>query len=310
MCGGLIHPIAGRCKHCKTDLSALRAARPAAMAPLPALHAHGNGAINSPKGTGSPASTNGHGSNGHAYPGHAAPLPVPYAPIPHAAAHAAVPMAMPRQDGSQPILPPRPTGRMYATSAPAGSVWWKSWPLVVIILAGLAIVAAVVLMVWPPGGASDKGVKNGALSPAPDRMDTNPLPPDQPQAHSGDPWNNGSGQKKPDPPAKIDIPDDPDPVDPDPSSGGATLRGQGAIVMAIMGRACQRAATCGSLDSALKDYCDMATKIPSSPPTCAAAKRCMDRIDEISCSAGFDDMAALQSATYKLQDCVEALSGC
>src|SRR5690242_1654723 len=47
LCGGLVHPIAGRCKHCKADLGAYRAARPAASAPLPALHptaTAGNGA--------------------------------------------------------------------------------------------------------------------------------------------------------------------------------------------------------------------------------------------------------------------------
>src|SRR5690242_19493248 len=37
LCGGLIHPVAGRCKHCKQDLVAHRGARPAAAAPLPAI---------------------------------------------------------------------------------------------------------------------------------------------------------------------------------------------------------------------------------------------------------------------------------
>jgi peptidyl-prolyl cis-trans isomerase A (cyclophilin A) len=36
-CGGLVHPISGRCKHCKADLHALRGSRPAAAAQLPAL---------------------------------------------------------------------------------------------------------------------------------------------------------------------------------------------------------------------------------------------------------------------------------
>src|SRR4051812_24490750 len=44
LCGGLVHPIAGRCKHCKADLGAYRAARPAASTPLPALHPAASGA--------------------------------------------------------------------------------------------------------------------------------------------------------------------------------------------------------------------------------------------------------------------------
>jgi len=305
MCGGLIHPIAGRCKHCKADLSAIRAARPAAVASLPALHANGNVAIN-PYSNRLP--------NGHVHapvPPPAPRGPMPYAPAPPSSAHAAIPMPMPVHDGSQPVLPPRPTGRMYASAAPR-SAWWRSWPLIVIILAVLAIVTAVVLMLWPTGTAvADKGVKGGAGAPppAPDRMDTNPLPPDQPAVRSGDPWNTGptpSKQNNGYPPSGIDIPDDPDQKDDDP--GPSTLGTN--VMMSIMSRACKRASTCGVLDSSLKDYCDMAAKIPSTPPTCAAAKRCFDRIDEISCSASFDDLTALQSVTYKLQDCVEALSGC
>src|SRR5690349_6722575 len=40
LCGGLIHPVAGRCKHCKQDLVALRASRlPAVGFRLPAIGA-------------------------------------------------------------------------------------------------------------------------------------------------------------------------------------------------------------------------------------------------------------------------------
>src|SRR5215467_11037283 len=48
LCGGLIHPIAGKCKHCKADLSAYRAARPAANTPLPALHPAGGNGVTGP----------------------------------------------------------------------------------------------------------------------------------------------------------------------------------------------------------------------------------------------------------------------
>lgn len=305
MCGGLIHPIAGRCKHCKGDLSALRSNRPAAAASLPALLAAGNHIQVTPRDP----QPNG---NGHTQMnGHAASA---YAPAPQAAQHVAMPMPM--ADGAQPVLPPRPTGRMYAAAPAAGSAWWKSWPLVVIILALAAIVVAVILMVLPPGG-KDKGVSNkgAAPPPAPERMDTNPLPPSQPSPpRAGDPWS----APKPDPLPKrdLDIPDDPDPNT--QPQGGATnpsgtfgnLGGSGAMMMSMMRHACDRAATCGPLDSTLKSYCEMAKTIPSAPPSsaCPAAKRCLDHIDEISCSTKFDDVGALLALTYKLQDCVEAQS--
>src|SRR5262245_22573179 len=106
LCGGLIHPIAGRCKHCKADLSAYRAARPAASAPLPALQ---------------PGPTAGNGAAG---------------PVAHAVA---IPPAAQ-------TVSPRP-GR--AATAPRAGSAWRSWPVVVIVIATMAIVAAVVLMIWP-----------------------------------------------------------------------------------------------------------------------------------------------------------------
>jgi len=319
MCGGLIHPIAGKCKHCKGDLSALRSNRPAAAASLPALHAHGNvQMINARPGSHlngyHPPAPAPHGPTPHTN-GHAN-----YVPVPQAAAHVAMmpvhdPVLRGQLDGTQPILPPRPTGRMYAAQTPRAS-WWKSWPLIVIVLAMLAIVTAVILMVWPPGGPTDQGVKNGKLSPpAPERMDTNPLVPHSPPARSGDPW---SAPKPADPPRPditpdIDIPDDPDvddPLDPTGSGSFGSLSGSGAIMMSMMRHACDRAASCGQLDSMLKDYCDMTKKLPNppAPASCPSAARCLQHIDQMSCSGGFDDINALSSVMYKFQDCVEAIS--
>src|SRR5438045_2510286 len=77
LCGGLIHPIAGKCKHCKADLTAYRSAPPAASAPLPALH-HAAAAA----GNGQPV----------------------HAPIAHAAPAPAMAMALP-YDAAEPVLP-------------------------------------------------------------------------------------------------------------------------------------------------------------------------------------------------------------
>ncbi|MEO7735553.1 MAG: hypothetical protein ABIY55_31655, partial [Kofleriaceae bacterium] len=99
LCGGLIHPIAGKCKHCKADLSTYHAARPAANAPLPAL-------FRVPPVNDAPRVLAGHG-------------PPPHAPVAHA-----VPVAGPRAV-APPVLPPRPTSRGPAPEASG----WRSWPI-------------------------------------------------------------------------------------------------------------------------------------------------------------------------------------
>ena len=115
LCGGLIHPVAGRCKHCKEDLSQFRAGRPQAAAALPAL----NGARPATSRERSPAHARDvPGTNGHA---------------------PAIPVAIRAREGSQPILPPRPTGRSMR-GARAARALWKSWPMLVIGVAVLAIV--------------------------------------------------------------------------------------------------------------------------------------------------------------------------
>jgi hypothetical protein len=310
MCGGLIHPIAGRCKHCKHDLTTVRGARPAAVASLPSLiaqqaqapRAHANGMNGVHGGNGL------NGSNGHA-PG----AYVEMRPMQQIVPAATV------VDNANPILPPRPTGRMQA-SASQRSSWWKSWPLIVIVLAGIAIVVAVVLMVWPPGKKDVGAPSQGRLAPAPapERMETNPLPPPSAKTPTtpqpNDPW-------APRPSDPVPPPDDPT-VDPDdslkdPFSGGGSggtfggLNGTGAVIMSMMRHACDRATTCGVSDDRIKQYCQMVKDMPATPPpaSCAdAAKKCFDHIDQMSCSAGFDDLQDVTAVTYKFKDCVEAMS--
>lgn len=292
MCGGQIHPIAGRCKHCKGDLGVLRAGRPAAATALPQLDANGR--------------ADGYKPNGQ--------------PI------AASPVVTSHVDPEVQILPPRPTGRMYVAQAPTAS-WWRHWPVIAIGVAGLGIVVAVIVLFWPRATAKDSGTREGSLSiPAPDRMETNPLlPPTSTQPRSGDPWNDHSIKPKdPDPsPAPngavkpdLDIPDDPDdPGDPLPAAPGGfggPLSGSGAIVMAMMKHACTRAESCvDHLDPVIIQYCEMANKLPTTPPpaSCPAAQRCLNRIDEMSCSTKLDDVQALASVMYNFQDCVKAI-GC
>jgi cyclophilin family peptidyl-prolyl cis-trans isomerase len=53
-CGGAVHPIASRCKHCRADLTALRGGHPAATAMLPALLAGAGGSRPPPVGPARP----------------------------------------------------------------------------------------------------------------------------------------------------------------------------------------------------------------------------------------------------------------
>jgi hypothetical protein len=330
LCGGLIHPIAGRCKHCKGDLRALRSARPAAAATLPALSQpapapQANGRANDhDRAEGSPRGTNGH----HA----AAPGPSLVQAVAAAAAAAPIPLAT--QHGpadAVAILPPRPTGRF---TAPAPRASWKSWPVIVIVLAVIAIVTAVVLMVFPPGGprnpggAGDSGTNN-SLQPAPDRMDTNPAPstPRLPPSTSPDPWSRRGGGTAPTTPpgAPPDPPDDP-PDDPDidaPDVDDAILngdpfsrRGLGGLgsrstsmLAALFKHACARLEECRSTNAQIKQFCDSYPSIPSVMlPRCPAAARCLRQIDEMSCDVSIDDAAGLFELKDKFTDCTDALS--
>src|SRR6185503_10085345 len=93
LCGGLVHPIAGKCKHCKAELTGYQAARPAASTPLPSLH----------KAPAAPSAGNGHSPHTNGHP-----------------AHAPITAAIATAQEVQPVLPPRPTTRGH-TAEPTAS---------------------------------------------------------------------------------------------------------------------------------------------------------------------------------------------
>lgn len=309
LCGGQIHPIAGRCKHCKGDISATRSSRPQAAAALPALQASAP-----PQPIYYASGGNGH-ANGQAKPSHPAN------------AHMAVPIALrtPVEDQSQPILPQRPTARMEAsgTAAPAT---WKSWPVIVIGIAVIAIIFAVILIMWPAAAATKADAKTLAPPPAPERMDTNPLP-SSGNGPSGsiDPWSNKNGAA-PDPapsqpPGKPSVPDiddiqPPDLADPFRGGGGGiggNINSQAAIALmsAIVKHSCDRLATCpNGSDPTVKMACDASRlALPNTPPpTCSAAQRCLSKIDALPCDDLDPQMTLGMVSSF--QDCIEAMTRC
>lgn len=324
LCGGLIHPIAGKCKHCKADVSAQRMTRPAAMAALPPLAAPGMPPIAPPPMTtdplpaivGTPAGDV--VAHGHAaYAPHLATTVI--SPSPAAA------IANPYHDESRPILPPRPTGRMQ--TEPQRSMW-RNWPVIVIVLAVIAIAVAVLLMLWPAPSAK-AGTTKLPPPPAPERMDTNPMAPRAPGASipqgGADPWSNRGGGAPANPPPDPDDTIDPDDLLKDPfanPSGGlggnpfGSMGGGGALVFAMVQRACDRIKQCPG--STAVDMCKVMEQslgqfpIPAPPASCVAAQRCLSQIDKLDlCGSSANPLGGggLTEVTMLLstaQDCIDA----
>jgi hypothetical protein len=274
----LIHPVAGRCKHCKEDLSTYRAGRPQAAAALPAL----NGKSTS------------NGSNGHV------------------AAPAVVAVAEPVvQEASQPILPPRPTGRpMKAQGAPRSS--WLSWPVIVIALAAIAIVTAAVIMIMPP--STSTSAKKLSPSPAPERMDTSPLPDKHSQI---DPWDQQGGGASPQMPPQQPMPAPPDPDDDlwkDLNKGGGLganpIAPSGGFEILALEHACKKLTSCPGVDPTIAGAaCSTVATLPKPPmkQNCPAQQRCLDKIDQMDCNqanVGVNAAMMLQM----VQDCVTAMN--
>jgi hypothetical protein len=296
LCGGLIHPIAGKCKHCKADLTGYQAARPAASTPLPALHRPSNG--HAPQ-----AQANGH------------------------PAHAAVATAVAAAE-AQPVLPPRPTTTSH-TVEPATSAW-RSWPVLVIVVAMLAIVAAVVLMMWPESSArgSDRGKRPLPPPPAPEHMPTTvPDPRTPPNRRSQapranpDPWATPSDPPAKDPGGKPDSADDSndstddddlappkDPFDSHASRGGLRFNRPGALFGAMVVHLCHKMLECGVADPLVTNQCDRFSRVMPQPPSqCPAATRCFQHIDAMACGTQPATLAHVPTLLNQFVDCHDAI---
>ena len=152
-CGGPIHPIAGRCKHCRTDLVAVRGGATGAQGTL--IQIGQLGAVVAPRASAT-----------------AAPLVTPASSSPIGLPHAA------------PALAP-PVALSSAVAASPRGRWTRRWPLLVAAIAAIAIVASIAVLLLGDDGKT--GRKRRSLGPSPDRMRTDQLPTDPWARGSGAP---------------------------------------------------------------------------------------------------------------------------
>lgn len=306
VCGGLVHPIAGKCKHCKADLTSYHAARPAATAPLPALLAARSGPAN----------------------GHPEYAPPAFAAVTPVVGGAGSPSALGRmvataREAAQPVLPPRPS---YPAS-PRRSAW-RSWPLIVIMLAVFAIVAAIVLMVLPVSRGGPARDRKSALQPppAPERMPTDPDV-KQPRPRVA-PQPTAPARPSPpvpapsDPPAQAPEPDSADPDlddgsrDPMPNSlspnGQSAQRADpdpplvAAMALPMAAHLCRKIVQCGTTTADTRVICG---RMPDAAPPdhCPAATRCLAHIDALACGPPIR-LQQMGLLLRKFQDCADAMS--
>jgi hypothetical protein len=169
-------------------------------------------------------------------------------------------------------------------------------------------------MFWlPPSNESDAHTLKPP--PAPERMDMNPIPPPSSAPQPADPWGAPPHAQLQRPTPRM--PAAPiDPVDPFADPGSAPLGGTGNLdFLATFGRhLCDRLSQCGNTSEDVVSYCNYMKAIPqpanSGPPTCPAAKRCLEHVDAMSCSTQPDDAQAVAQIMTQVPDCLDAITSC
>jgi hypothetical protein len=315
VCGGSIHPIAGKCKHCKTDLVKLRKQQQQAVAgtPPPARLPYGGAVARPPTAPVvpmTPAPSNG----------------VPHAPAPSPwSAPTATTVSPPPPNFSAPmpmapapviISAPMPAIEAYTLPSTSRGAWSRSWPIVVAVIAAGAIVVSVILLLT--GGKKDSKKADHVLdpSPAPDRMNTDPLP-----SPSPDPWQNANPSGN--------TPAAPDPV---PAPAAPTAPAATGIVapppeefsVAQWRAVCTRLTSCTGLDSQVKDFCDTFSRAGAFDSTgikdhiargeCTydrdKAVSCLTTLSNIPCSPGQNiDIDKVSQLVAGASDCTDVLRG-
>ena len=209
------------------------------------------------------------------------------------------------------------------------SPWWKRWPMIVVAVATIAIVVAVVMMVWPQ---PERRGTNIIAPPAPTNMDTNPMPETPPALPTtpSDPWS-GTGPAVPapmdpsvpvpgaDPGAPSPTPDPDLDVDPDPDPNGPAAppmnsAARDQFVNQLATAVCKQVAGCTNIDPAMTNVlCDgvvslLNQTLPSSNCSFNASKAatCLKRVRTLTCNSQLsviDAMALLNDVPA----CLEAL---
>jgi hypothetical protein len=189
--------------------------------------------------------------------------------------------------------------------------------VIVIALAMVAIVAAVVLMVWPatarPGGEAKHGV---GAPPAPEQMNTAPdvTAPSAPHANAAPPARDPWAAPSPSPSPPDDDTANIDPFAP-PSTGKPSPRNRlgfnsgASIVLSMAVHVCRKAQQCATsidISPATTAMCDALRKQPILPPRCPAAHRCLARIDAMTCDATDLDPQQAGMLLNQIEDCSDA----
>jgi hypothetical protein len=296
VCGQQIHPVAGRCKHCKTDLVKMREQQ-GLRAPKVDLATVGSAPVAAPAPSfqaPAPVAAPGNGSNGHT-----APPPATFASPPNASPPAAFLAS-----------PPEALPHAETTRAPR-------WPLVVVLLAGIAILVCAYILLFAGGDSKTADAKKpaGAI-PAPDRMETMPAPPPVQIPDVADPWTQPPSAPTPSP----TVPDLQNPFDPPPappSTPGVAPTAED-FMGSMFDTMCAKAAACG-LDQVAVDACRLISgsgvydmqreQVRAGRCTYDEAKaaRCLESIGNISCSVTGTDLDAALGALMGLGDCASAL---
>jgi hypothetical protein len=145
---------------------------------------------------------------------------------------------------------------------------------------------------------------------------------DPPLGSSSDPLGPPGRPGPPGPPGPIDrtVPGDPDGVglvDPFASPHPQPVRprnrhplalnGTGTVWLAMAEHLCRKILQCGTDDPSARAMCDTLSRRAPDPPRCAAAARCLEHIDTMSCGTQGDDLSQLGSLATQLPDCADAV---
>jgi hypothetical protein len=289
VCGGQIHPIAGRCKHCKTDLSTMRGGAQSGPTALPAL-----GAYVPPVPIVAPPSAAQAAATVHASSG--------YAPIGYANGHGSHAALAPMPSALQPPA----IAMASASSTRIASAWSRRWPIVVVVLAAIAIVVSIVLLMRGEDPPSSK--VHRATQPSMDNnMNTNPMLPNDPSGaiKPDDPWGG---------PPSVD-PAVPPPSPPVPLNGSGPPP-KNEFWKSVYQTTCDRVKACGAADG-VASLCDdstitsLATYATCGTYDTSKAASCIRHLADFPCTIGTNgdlDPSQFMDLIQGFSDCREACS--